>query len=253
MRHLRNRLFLFLCGLLCLAFHGAWSEEDPGVGETDDLLTMIEDYTDRWMETQRRISETKNGWAEEREILQHNVVLLEREQESLKEKLEGLKLAASLYETTHRNVSEALEEQRAGAVQLAALQVQLEERVEQLVPRLPGPLMESIQPHLRRMAAGRISDEVGMAPRKRWRLEETVFLHEPPNTPWASWPARMDTEAALSLWLGSPSDLCSPPTMTDEGMGRRHIAESGEVRERTVGVITLASSTMCQIVSLRRA
>ena len=165
MRHLRDRLFLLCSGLLCLAFHGAWSQEDPGAGESDDLLTLIEDHTDRWMETQRRISEARNGWAEEREILQHNVVLLEREQESLKEKLEGHRLAASLYETTHRNVSEALEEQRAGTVQLAALQEQLEERVEQLVPRLPGPLMESLQPHLRRMAAGRISDEVGMANR----------------------------------------------------------------------------------------
>ena len=98
MRHLRNRLFLLLSGLLCLASHGAWSQQGPGAGEPDDLLTLIEDYTDRWMEMQRRISEAKNGWAEEREILRHNVELLEREQESLKEKLEGHRLAASLYE-----------------------------------------------------------------------------------------------------------------------------------------------------------
>ena len=165
MRHLRDRLFLLFPGLLCLVFHAAWSQEDPGVGESDDLLTLVEDYTDRWMETQRLITDAKSGWLEEREILQHNVELLEREQKSLNEKLEGHRLAASLYDRTRRIVSETLEEQRDGTMQIAAMQDELEERVERLVPQLPDQLRESLEPHLQRMATGRASEEVGIANR----------------------------------------------------------------------------------------
>ena len=76
--------------LLCISAISTYSEEPPTAGDSD-VLDRIESNTDRWMETQRRITETKSRWKEERELLQHSVSVLEREQESLRERVEGYK------------------------------------------------------------------------------------------------------------------------------------------------------------------
>ena len=161
-----NGLIFLALSLLCISAISTYSEEPPTAGDSD-VLDRIESNTDRWMETQLRITEAKSRWKEERELLQHSVSVLEREQESLRERVEGYKFAESLYENTRRNVSEALNEHQTSNAQIEAKLHQFERRIQQLARRLPAPLRESMETQLRMLETGQTSNEAKVSNRSQ--------------------------------------------------------------------------------------
>ncbi len=161
-----NGLIFLTLSLLCISAISTYSEEPPSAGDSD-VLDRIESNTDRWMETQRRITEARSRWNEERELLRHSVSVLEHEQESLRERVEGYKFAESLYENTRQNVSEALNEHQSSNAQIEANLNQFEGRVRQLVRRLPSPLRESLESQRRILETGQTSNDAKISNRSQ--------------------------------------------------------------------------------------
>jgi FtsZ-binding cell division protein ZapB len=114
---------------------------------TRDTRTVIE----KWIETQRVISQEKRDLVLAREMLNERIALVEREIESLKNKIS--EASASIAESDRKRASmveenEALKQATAG---LGSILSNMEGRVRHMIARLPDPIRERIKPLSQRM------------------------------------------------------------------------------------------------------
>jgi hypothetical protein len=132
---------LLLGAMLCLAGSKVASADD-GADEIDEARTALE----KWVETRRILSAEKRDWVLGREMLNERIELVQREIDSLRERIRDAE--ASIAEADKKRAelieeNEALEES-SGV--LATVLVGLENRTRDLLRRLPDPVRERIQP-----------------------------------------------------------------------------------------------------------
>lgn len=133
-------------GCLILVSYGTLSP-DGGLQELDQARTTL----DKWVETRRLISMEKRDWALGRELLLQRIRLVERELESLRERVTGAEAGIAEADRGGRALLERNERFKAADRTLEAVVEDLEQRTMQLLARVPDPLRERLKPISRRL------------------------------------------------------------------------------------------------------
>ncbi len=114
-------------------------------------LDSLKDATDRWIQTRNRISKEKSQWVTEKELLEGSVDTLSSTEEILTDNVEILEMQS-------RQISAGIAKAEAKVAQfertnnIIESQVSVyEKRIQQLSKRLPPPLLDKIEPLLRKI------------------------------------------------------------------------------------------------------
>lgn len=118
--------------------------------ESDDL-DGLKSQADRWIELELRIAREKDQWRSEKEVLEDSRDVLQKEQIALQAKLEANELATRLFRTRFESAEAELAEHEEAQELLRARGDALEARLRSVLPRLPEPLRESIDPQLSKL------------------------------------------------------------------------------------------------------
>lgn len=108
---------------------------------------------EKWVETRQLVSKTRTDWQSDKELLEQQVALFERE-------LKGVEEAMGKVDTSTAQVRKEREQSEA-AIKLAndalgkakGFASDFEAQIQKLVPRLPAPLQETLKPILNRLPA----------------------------------------------------------------------------------------------------
>lgn len=113
----------------------------------DESFVVLE----KWVETEKLISEEENEWTVEKTSLEDLIALYEEEKEILEERIEEAEKSAS--EADRKRVELATERDRLKAVQddIRAIVLKEEEAMKELIRMLPEPLQQEIAPLTRRI------------------------------------------------------------------------------------------------------
>jgi septal ring factor EnvC (AmiA/AmiB activator) len=137
---MRNISVLALFAALACFSRGA---ESP----YQETRTTIE----KWVETRNLISRTKTEWAGDKDALLQTRQLFERELETVRKSLAGIE-TNSTQVLKEQSAAESERKELLEALELAAQRIaELEKDVRKLLPLLPEPLLETLQPVLIRL------------------------------------------------------------------------------------------------------
>ncbi len=115
----------------------------------DEARSAVE----QWVKTRQLISRTQADWANDRETLEQNIAMLERELRTIEEQFAGLSTNTVEAEKERRQAEESLKTSQAALEQAARFAAGFQQEVNQLVPRLPAPLQDLLRPFLNRLPA----------------------------------------------------------------------------------------------------
>lgn len=133
---------------LCLiVFIGVCSTALAAEPSIDDTRSTLE----KWVETRQVISRTRSEWQADKELLEQQAALFERE-------LKNVADAAAKVDTSSTQVSKERSEAEAAikSAETALSTAQgfaadFQEQIQKLTPRLPAPLQETLKPLLNRL------------------------------------------------------------------------------------------------------
>jgi chromosome segregation ATPase len=112
--------------------------DEPEIGEVRAKL-------EQWVETRRIISKEQREWELAREMLTGRIDVVQREIESLREKIEETKQDIAQAEQTRSELQSRNERLKAASAALEQTLADLESGVRRLVARLPDSVLEEIR------------------------------------------------------------------------------------------------------------
>ncbi len=137
-----KRFYLTYLLSICLGLSIIHAQES--IDETRALL-------DEWVETNQLISEEEQDWRIEESILNETRTLLNNQLNRLRENIEELKSSATAADEERSKLAEEREELKAAADVVISKIISLEAKTKKLLPLLPEPLTERINPLIRRL------------------------------------------------------------------------------------------------------
>lgn len=138
-------LFLRVCAV-CLLSSVAVSE-DKNAGKIAEARTSLE----KWVETQRVISQEKRDLVLAKEILTARIELVQREIEALAGKTKQTEESIAEADKKRTDMVEENEKLKQSSDSLSDTLVTLENRTQQLIQGLPDPLRQRIKPLSQRL------------------------------------------------------------------------------------------------------
>ncbi len=132
-----------LAGVLFFAC-GAVLGQDPPRPVAD--LEAARDLVGEWIEVRKTIARERAGWKLEKEMLAQSTGSFQRELDSLQERLDQTGSEESLASIRLAEARAEKERLVAAEGELERLAVRLEERLRGLLPGLPPPLLEELEP-----------------------------------------------------------------------------------------------------------
>jgi hypothetical protein len=140
---------------------------------------------EKWVETQRLLSQEKRDWQLGQEMLRERIALLRREIEAMRGRITEAEQSVGEADRKRAEIGAARAELQQAADVLAAAVLPLEARTRELLGRLPAPLRERLQPLAQQLpgdAAGkalplgrRFQNVVGLLNEiAKWNREITV-------------------------------------------------------------------------------
>lgn len=133
--------FIFLSGT-CFCLNSINAENS--IDETRAVL-------EQWVETRKIISEERKDWKIEKSILSETQALLSNELERLQKATEALRESSTQVDKERSDLTMEKDELKAAADVVAAKITQLETKTKAILPFLPEPLIERINPLIRRL------------------------------------------------------------------------------------------------------
>lgn len=104
-----------------------------------------------WVETQKAIAETKAEWISEKEIVNDLIRLLENEKEKLNARLDKLEDSDNATDKVRTKLNADRERLVAANDALATVIPDLEQKTRDLLVKMPEPLIEELDPLIRRL------------------------------------------------------------------------------------------------------
>ncbi|WP_269525184.1 DUF3450 family protein [Coraliomargarita parva] len=104
-----------------------------------------------WVETKKTISETEANWLAEKEIITDLVKVLENEKTKLEESIEKLDTSADATDKLRTDLNADKESLLAANETLESVIPELEAKARDLLAKLPKPLIEELDPLIRRL------------------------------------------------------------------------------------------------------
>ena len=132
---------VFFTGL-CLGISCA--SANASIDETRNTL-------EQWIETQQIISEEQNDWKVEQSILEETRTLLNNELERLSESISELEISATAADEKRNEINRTKDTLKSAADTIAVNVAALEAKTFKILPLLPEPLTERINPLIRRL------------------------------------------------------------------------------------------------------
>lgn len=114
-------------------------------------LTETRSTLEKWVETRQLISKTKTEWLSDREFLDQNVQLLDRELKSVEEQMASLGTNNTQVERERSQAEASLKSSNESLEVSRIFAADLEGRIARLVPQLPLPLQDILKPLLARI------------------------------------------------------------------------------------------------------
>lgn len=114
-------------------------------------ISKIESDTDRWIELQSKIAQSKNSWKNERLLLESSIEILEAEEATLQQGIASNEQASTVYIANRDRIAQLVEEQRESLDTIAEPLMSLEAELRSLMPKLPTPLRLEVQSHLAKL------------------------------------------------------------------------------------------------------
>lgn len=127
--------------LLTLSISSVFASE---IRDTQDELIT-------WVETKKAISETKSEWLAEKEIVSDLIELLKIEKEKLASSIEELEASSDATDSLRVELNADKEKLVAATSTLEEFIPELEASVKAILPKLPTPLIEELDPLIRRL------------------------------------------------------------------------------------------------------
>lgn len=137
---------IVLVGLSGLVLMGA-SPDDKTPQTIQDTRAALE----KWVETQRIISQEKRDLALAVEMLNERIGLVQREIESLRAKINESEAGIAQMDTKKEGLVEENDKLKQASASLGDTIAALEERTRQLLIRLPDPIRERVKPLSQRL------------------------------------------------------------------------------------------------------
>ena len=121
-------------------------------GSADGFRASLE----KWVQARTLISKERSDWLVERQYLESTRDLLKDERDSLREQIAALEASQTGADEERRNLVLARGDYQQTSLRLADRIAGLERRVTRLIPKLPAPLTDRLEPllvHARRHTA----------------------------------------------------------------------------------------------------
>lgn len=118
------------------------------------LSNEIRDTQDKimaWIETQKSISETKAEWIEEKAVVEDLIALLEQKKASFTAQIETLEKDSSQTDQVRTELNAEQETLKAASDALEKVIPKLEKKTRSLLGSMPKPLLEEMDPLVRRL------------------------------------------------------------------------------------------------------
>lgn len=148
-----------ICATLSLI---AWAVA-PALSETkfEGARATLE----KWAETRQLFSREKADWGFDKEALEQQIALLEKEQQLLKEQIAKAEATATQADKERERLIEENEALSAASGTIRASLVVLEKRLLELSKTFPPPLMERIEPLFKRLPTNPALTKLSLAER----------------------------------------------------------------------------------------
>lgn len=131
-------LFVGACTALAAA--------EPTLDETRSTL-------EKWVETRQLISRTKSDWQVDKELLEQQVALFERELKNISDVAGKVDTSSAQVAKERAEAEATIKSAEAALAATKAFANDFQSQIQKLVPRLPAPLQESLKPLLNRLPA----------------------------------------------------------------------------------------------------
>lgn len=133
-----------------------------GAGAAEPTVAGVREVVGQWVQARQLISATRTAWERDREVLNQMRALHEREWASLGERQDRLATNTTQVDADLAAVRGELEETERALARARELATGFEAQVRALLPRLPAPLVQQLEPLTRRLpqdevAAGKAS------------------------------------------------------------------------------------------------
>lgn len=135
---------IYIISFVCICLNLFNLNAQPSIEETRALL-------DEWVETQQIISEEQQDWRIEKSILAETRTLLSNEFERLQDSIKDLEDSATQADQERSSLTEEKDDLKAAADVIAAQITELENKTRKILPMLPKPLIDRINPLIRRL------------------------------------------------------------------------------------------------------
>ncbi|MFA5554493.1 MAG: DUF3450 family protein [Phycisphaerae bacterium] len=130
-----------------------------------DRVEQTKSALEKWVETQRIISQEKHDLRIAREMLTERIELLEREVVSLSGKISEAEESIAEADKKREELIEENEKLKEASDSLVAVLVVLEDNITQLLKRLPDPIRERVKPLSQRLPVSREQSKLSAAER----------------------------------------------------------------------------------------
>ncbi|MBX3734466.1 MAG: DUF3450 family protein [Verrucomicrobiae bacterium] len=151
--------------LILLGWHlAATAAESP--------LSAARDTLSQWVQTQQLISRTRTEWDSDREMLEQSRALFERELKAVREQAGRLSTNSSVADAERIQAEAELKALTQALDRARSLVAGLEAQVRELIPLIPPPLLETVQPILQRLPNDPAETRAGVTE----RLQTVVSL-----------------------------------------------------------------------------
>lgn len=139
-------VLLVLVGVVLFSSSAVLSADRPSV-DVDDTRAALE----KWVETQRVISQEKRDLALAKETLNQRIELVQREIETLRGKISEAEESIAEADKKRAAMMEEKEKLAGASAALTNTLVSLEDRTKELLKRLPDPIRERVKPLSQRL------------------------------------------------------------------------------------------------------
>ncbi len=156
---MRNMVFLaFAVGFVSLVPLGSVQADSEKIEQTRTTL-------EKWVETQRIISEEKRDFKLAKEMLNERIDLVKREIESLEEKIGQAEDSIAEADKKRMELIEENDKLKAASASLVDTMVALEKRIKELLVRLPDPIRDRVKPLSQRLPDGKTETKLNNSER----------------------------------------------------------------------------------------
>lgn len=124
---------------------------------------VTQDLVQQWVTTEKRIAESTNDWALEKEIIKDSIAALKEEKAKLEQDIAEAKDSAGEAEKKRAELLEEKEKLQATSDAIAKNIATYEKQLLALAPRLPKPLQTAIKTPLGRIPQGEEAEKVSIS------------------------------------------------------------------------------------------